>query len=66
MRDDNSRSGPSDPTRREFLVNTGGAAAASVIGAYLPVDAHGEAGQSGSETGIRIRELPVKIEDLLA
>lgn len=50
MRDDNSQSGPADPTRREFLVNTGSAAAASVIGAYLPVHAHAEAGQSGSET----------------
>jgi xanthine dehydrogenase YagT iron-sulfur-binding subunit len=47
MRDDNSQSGPTNPTRREFLVNTGSAAAAGVIGAYLPAHA-AEAGQSGS------------------
>jgi len=48
MLDDKSKSGPTDPTRREFLVTTGSAAAASVIGACLPVHAHGEAGQSSS------------------
>jgi len=47
MRDDNSQSGPTNPTRREFLVNTGSAAAAGVIGAYLPAHA-AEAGQSSS------------------
>ncbi|HEX4603878.1 MAG TPA: 2Fe-2S iron-sulfur cluster-binding protein [Candidatus Angelobacter sp.] len=46
MRDDNSKSGPADPTRREFLVNTGSAAAATVVGACLPVHAHAT-GQSG-------------------
>jgi xanthine dehydrogenase YagT iron-sulfur-binding subunit len=42
-------SSPADPTRRKFLVNTGTAAAASVIGAYMPVHASsdGDAGQSG-------------------
>jgi xanthine dehydrogenase YagT iron-sulfur-binding subunit len=47
MRDDNSQSGPTNPTRREFLVNTGSAAAAGVIGGYLPAHA-AEAGQSSS------------------
>ena len=47
MRDDNSQSGPTNPTRREFLVNTGSAAAASMIGGYMPVHA-AEASQSGS------------------
>jgi xanthine dehydrogenase YagT iron-sulfur-binding subunit len=42
----NPESGPTDPTRRKFLVNTGTAAAASVIGAYLPVHASSDAGQS--------------------
>ncbi len=36
MPDDHS---PSKPSRREFLVNTGTAAAATVIGAYLPAQA---------------------------
>jgi xanthine dehydrogenase YagT iron-sulfur-binding subunit len=42
MRDDdrpsarNPQAGSADPTRREFLVNTGTAAAASVIAAYMP------------------------------
>jgi len=48
MRDDNSRSGPTDPTRRDFLVNTGSAAAATVLSAYLPVHAAAEIDQSGS------------------
>lgn len=53
MRDDdrpstpNPQRGPVDPTRR-FLVNTGTAAAASVIGAYISSDASADAGQSGS------------------
>jgi xanthine dehydrogenase YagT iron-sulfur-binding subunit len=42
-----SESGPAGPTRRKFLVNTGTAAAASVIGAYMPAQAT-EAGKSGS------------------
>ena len=48
MRDDNSQSGPTDPTRREFLVSTGSVAAATVIGTCLPLHALGEADQSGS------------------
>jgi xanthine dehydrogenase YagT iron-sulfur-binding subunit len=47
MRDDNP--GPIDPKRREFLVSTGGAAAASVFGTCLPLHARGESNQSGSE-----------------
>src|SRR5215831_3114574 len=35
----NLQSGLADQTRRQFLVNTGTAAAASVIGAYLPANA---------------------------
>ena len=61
MRDDNSRSGPSDPTRREFLVNTGSAAAASVIGAHLPLHAHTDAGQSASDPIQRNEEGAVPI-----
>jgi len=50
MRDDNSHSGkPTDPTRREFLVNSSGAAAASVMSAYLPVHAHGAPGEGATE-----------------
>jgi xanthine dehydrogenase YagT iron-sulfur-binding subunit len=48
MRDDNSQSGSSDPTRREFLVSTGNVAAATVMGACLPLHAHGETDQSSS------------------
>lgn len=48
MRDDNSQSGPTDPTRREFLVNTGSAAAATVLGVYMPMHAASETDQSGS------------------
>ena len=48
MRDDKPHSGTTSPTRREFLANTGSAAAATVIGAYLPVHAHAETDQSGS------------------
>ena len=42
-----SESGPAGRTRRKFLVNTGTAAAASVIGAYMPAQAT-EAEKSGS------------------
>jgi xanthine dehydrogenase YagT iron-sulfur-binding subunit len=48
MGDDNSRSNPGGTTRREFLVSTGGAAAASVLGAYLPVHAQTENDQGDS------------------
>jgi xanthine dehydrogenase YagT iron-sulfur-binding subunit len=37
MRDDPPSSGPKKPTRREFLRNTGGTAAAAVIAGYAPV-----------------------------
>ena len=46
MRDDNSKSGPTDRTRREFLISTGSVAAATAIGTCLPLQ--GEAKQSGS------------------
>lgn len=49
MRDDDRPSTPNPQTgRRKFLVNTGTAAAASVIGAYVPSDAGADVGQSGS------------------
>ena len=55
MRDDDQQPsasspqpGPSDPTRRKFLVTTGSAAAATMIGAYVPGHAHSEAGGGGS------------------
>ena len=54
MRDDNSQSGPTDPTRRDFLVNTGSAAAATVLSAYLPVHAAAVIDQSGSAEGPHI------------
>ena len=61
MRDDdqpstsNPQAGPADPTRRQFLVNTGTAAAASVIAAYMPAHASTDAEQSGSTaTGANI------------
>jgi xanthine dehydrogenase YagT iron-sulfur-binding subunit len=43
----NPQSGPAGSTRREFLVTTGGAAAATVIGACIPVHASSDAGQGG-------------------
>jgi xanthine dehydrogenase YagT iron-sulfur-binding subunit len=46
MRDDNSQSGPTDPTRHEFHESTG-VAATSIIGTGLS-HAHGESEQSGS------------------
>ena len=42
------RSGPSNPSRREFLFNTGGTAAAAVVAACTPVHATDTAEQSGS------------------
>ena len=47
MRDD-ARSGPSDRTRREFLLTTGGTASAAVIAAWAPVLASSTAAQSAS------------------
>jgi xanthine dehydrogenase YagT iron-sulfur-binding subunit len=43
-----AQSGPSDPTRREFLLTAGGTAAATVIAAYTPAHASATAGRSGS------------------
>jgi len=48
MLDDKSKSGRPIRPAANFFVTTGSAAAASVIGACLPVHAHGEAGQSSS------------------
>ena len=45
---DDPRSGPKEPTRREFLRNTGGTAAAAVIAGYAPVSS--AAGQGGPPT----------------
>ncbi len=50
MRDDDPQSVPLNPTRREFLLTTGGTAAATVIAACVPVLANSTAGQSGSAT----------------
>jgi xanthine dehydrogenase YagT iron-sulfur-binding subunit len=47
MRDD-PRSGPSDLTRREFLLTTGGTASAAAIAAWAPALANSAAAQSGS------------------
>jgi xanthine dehydrogenase YagT iron-sulfur-binding subunit len=47
MRDDQS-SGPSDPTRRTFLLTTGGTAAATVMAAYMPAHASSAAEEVGS------------------
>ena len=38
---DDPRSGPTKPTRRDFLRNTGGTAAAAVIAGYAPVSGQG-------------------------
>ena len=46
MRDD-PQSAPSHPTRREFLVNTGGTAAAAVIAGCASTQPNSTAGQSG-------------------
>jgi xanthine dehydrogenase YagT iron-sulfur-binding subunit len=43
---DDPPSGPSDPTRREFLWTTGGTAAAAAIGAAVPGHANSAAGPS--------------------
>ena len=47
MRDD-PRSGPSDLTRREFLLTTGGTASPTAIAAWAPALANSAAAQSGS------------------
>jgi xanthine dehydrogenase YagT iron-sulfur-binding subunit len=48
MRDDDPQSGPSNTTRRTFLLTTGSTAAATIIAAYVPAHANSPAGQSGS------------------
>jgi xanthine dehydrogenase YagT iron-sulfur-binding subunit len=48
MRDDNSRSAPPNPTRREFLLATGSTAAATVIAACVPVHASTSVEQGSS------------------
>jgi len=45
---DDSKSAPSNPSRREFLLTTGGTAAATVIAACTPVHANGIAVENGS------------------
>jgi xanthine dehydrogenase YagT iron-sulfur-binding subunit len=45
---DDPRSGPSNPTRRTFLLTTGGTAAAAVVAAYAPAHADGAAEQRAS------------------
>jgi xanthine dehydrogenase YagT iron-sulfur-binding subunit len=45
---DDSKSGPSNPSRREFLLTTGGTAAATVIAACIPVHATNTAVESGA------------------
>jgi len=47
---DDPRSGPKEPSRREFLRNTGGTAAAAVIAGYAPASSDGAAGQGGPPT----------------
>src|SRR3989454_1704833 len=47
MRDD-PHSGPSNPTRRTFLLTTGSSAAATIIAACVPAQANTTAGQSDS------------------
>ena len=47
---DDPRSGPTKPTRREFLRNTGGTAAAAVIAGYAPVSSDSAAGQGAPPT----------------
>jgi xanthine dehydrogenase YagT iron-sulfur-binding subunit len=48
MRDDDPQSGPSNTTRRAFLLTTGSTAAATIIGACAPALANSPAVQSGS------------------
>src|SRR6202041_2474302 len=48
MRDDDPQSGPSNTTRRAFLLTTGSTAAATIMGACAPALANSPAGQSGS------------------
>ena len=43
---DNPQSGPSNPTRRAFLLTTGSTAAATIIATYAQADASSTAGQS--------------------
>jgi len=48
MQDDDPQSGPSNPTRRTFLLTTGSTAAATAIAACVPVLANSTTEQSGS------------------
>jgi xanthine dehydrogenase YagT iron-sulfur-binding subunit len=45
---DKPKASPPTPTRREFLVTTGGTAAATFVAAYTPAFANTDAAQSGS------------------
>ncbi len=46
MRNDDPQSGPSNPTRRTFLLATGSSAAATIVAACVPAHANSTAGQS--------------------
>ena len=52
MRDEDPQSGPSNTTRRAFLLTTGSTAAATVIAACVPTHADSIVGQSGSVAGV--------------
>ncbi len=45
---DNPQSGPSNPTRRTFLLTTGSTAAATIVAACVPAHANSTAGLSDS------------------
>jgi len=47
---DNPQSGPSNPTRRTFLLTTGSTAAATIVAAYAQAHASNTAGQNDSTT----------------
>jgi xanthine dehydrogenase YagT iron-sulfur-binding subunit len=48
MRDDDPQAGPSNPTRRAFLLTTGSTAAATIVAACVPAHANSAAGSSDS------------------
>jgi len=52
MRDEDPQSGPSNTTRRAFLLTTGSTAAATVIAACVPTHADSIVEQSGSVAGV--------------
>jgi xanthine dehydrogenase YagT iron-sulfur-binding subunit len=48
MSDDDPKSRPPNPTRRKFLLTSGSGVAASLVAAYVPASAKGDAGASDS------------------